>query len=441
MCRRMRDRCMHRSPGCACTRTLDCRSWTSVSATSRRIRAFRRARSRAWSRSAGRSRCSSPSTPTSPRAARVPYPGGGELPSKYWHCYDLFVALTAAAAATTRLRVGSGICLVIERDPITTAKEVASVDHLSGGRLEFGVGAGWNREEMRNHGTDPRTRMELMRERIEAMKAIWTQDEASYAGRFVSFERIWSDPKPAQRPHPPILVGGAGPGVLDRVLAFGDAWLPILRTAACSSASRSCTRAPSGRSRSIAFMPPDARELERALDAGVAPRDLLAPVRRAAPSSSRRSSAGRRRSPSWSACDGGEARARFAAAPLAHLASADADGRPHLVPITFALVGDTIYSAVDAPSRKRTPALRRLANIAANPRVAVLVDHYEDDWDRLWWVRADGRARTLDAGAPRRARRSPRSPSAIAVYRRSPPPGPVLAIDVERWVGWSAAGE
>jgi probable F420-dependent oxidoreductase len=161
-----------------------------------------------------------------PASRESPYPSGGELPRKYSHTYDLFVALTAAAAATSTLRVGSGICLVVERDPITTAKEVASLDHLSGGRLEFGVGAGWNREEMHNHGTDPRTRMRLMAERIEAMKAIWTQDEASYDGEFVNFERIWSWPKPAQRPHPPVLVGGNGPTVLDRVLAFGDAWFP-----------------------------------------------------------------------------------------------------------------------------------------------------------------------------------------------------------------------
>jgi probable F420-dependent oxidoreductase len=161
-----------------------------------------------------------------PASRESPYPAGGELPPKYWHCYDLFVALAAAAAATSRLRVGSGICLIIQRDPIVTAKAVASVDHLSGGRMLFGVGAGWNREEMRNHGTDPRTRMALMRERVEAMKAIWTQEEASYAGEHVAFERIWSYPKPAQRPHPPVLVGGLGPTVLDRVLAFGDAWLP-----------------------------------------------------------------------------------------------------------------------------------------------------------------------------------------------------------------------
>jgi probable F420-dependent oxidoreductase len=161
-----------------------------------------------------------------PASRESPYPGGGELPHKYSHCYDLFVALTAAAQATSRLRIGSGICLVVERDPILTAKEVASIDHLSGGRLEFGVGAGWNREEMANHGTDPRTRMRLFKERVEAMKAIWTQDEASYEGEFVNFERIWSWPKPVQRPHPPVLVGGNGPTVLDRVLSFGDAWFP-----------------------------------------------------------------------------------------------------------------------------------------------------------------------------------------------------------------------
>jgi probable F420-dependent oxidoreductase len=161
-----------------------------------------------------------------PASRESPYPGGGDLPRKYFHTYDLFVALTAAAAATSKLRIGSGICLVVERDPITTAKEVASVDHLSGGRFEFGVGAGWNREEMANHGTDPRTRMRLFAERVDAMKEIWTHDEATYHGEFVNFDRIWSWPKPAQRPHPPVLVGGLGETVLDRVLAFGDAWFP-----------------------------------------------------------------------------------------------------------------------------------------------------------------------------------------------------------------------
>jgi probable F420-dependent oxidoreductase len=156
----------------------------------------------------------------------TPYPAGTPLPRRYVHTFDLFVAVTAAVSATTRLRVGSGVCLLIQRDPILTAKEVASVDYLSGGRFEFGVGAGWNRPEMENHGTDPRRRMAVLRERVEAMKAIWTTDVASYAGEFVKFDRIWSWPKPAQRPHPPVLVGGSGPTVLDRVLAFGDGWMP-----------------------------------------------------------------------------------------------------------------------------------------------------------------------------------------------------------------------
>ena len=196
--------------------------------------------------------------------------GGEELPPKYWHMYDLFVALTAAAEATTRLRVGSGICLVIERDPIVTAKEVASIDHLSGGRFEFGVGAGWNREEMRNHGTDPRERMAVLRERIEAMKAIWTQDEASYTGEHVSFERIMSYPKPAQRPYPPILVGGDGPTVEDRVLAFGDAWFPNYRGHAeiLERARALLARAERPVEVHMLGVPADAGEIERVHQAG-----------------------------------------------------------------------------------------------------------------------------------------------------------------------------
>ncbi len=168
-----------------------------------------------------------------PADRRSPHPGGGgvspgsdELPEKYKHTHDLFVAMTAAAAATSRLRVGSGVCLLVQRDPIHTAKAVASIDTLSGGRVEFGVGLGWNREEMANHGTDPRSRTRLLRERVEAMTAIWTQAEAGYAGEFVDFDRIWSWPKPAQRPRPPVLLGGNGPSVIDRVLAYGDGWLP-----------------------------------------------------------------------------------------------------------------------------------------------------------------------------------------------------------------------
>jgi probable F420-dependent oxidoreductase len=153
-------------------------------------------------------------------------PEGGDLPEEYWRSLDPFLALTAVAGATEQLRLGTGICLVVQRDPIQTAKEVATLDLLSGGRFLFGVGGGWNREEMANHGTDPRRRFALLGERIRAMKEIWATDEASFAGEYVNFDRIWAYPKPVQRPHPPILVGGTGPKVLDRVLAYGDEWLP-----------------------------------------------------------------------------------------------------------------------------------------------------------------------------------------------------------------------
>ncbi|MEB3370519.1 LLM class F420-dependent oxidoreductase [Saccharopolyspora mangrovi] len=159
-----------------------------------------------------------------PASRQSSYPLGGDLPKMYVHTYDPFVACTAAAAATTTLKIGTGICLVVQRDPITTAKEVASVDRLSGGRFLFGVGAGWNREEMINHGTDPRTRMALMRERVEAMRELWTAEDSEYHGKFVDFDPVWSYPKPLQSPLP-VLVGGMGPTVEDRVLAFGDGWM------------------------------------------------------------------------------------------------------------------------------------------------------------------------------------------------------------------------
>lgn len=161
-----------------------------------------------------------------PVSRDTPYPGGGELPDEYRRIYDPFIALTAAAAFTERLLLGTGICLIVERDPITTAKEVATLDQISGGRFLFGVGAGWNEEEMANHGTDPSRRFGLMRERIEAMKAIWTEDEAAYHGKRVDFDPIWSWPKPVQSPHPPILVGGNSDGALDRVVAVADEWIP-----------------------------------------------------------------------------------------------------------------------------------------------------------------------------------------------------------------------
>jgi probable F420-dependent oxidoreductase len=164
-----------------------------------------------------------------PASRETPPPRGGELPREYHRLLDPFVALGAAAAATEKLLVGTGICLVIERDPIVLAKEVATLDHLSGGRFQFGIGAGWNREEMRNHGTDPATRMALLRERVLAMKRIWTQERPEFHGEYVSFDPIFQWPKPVQKPHPPILVGGTGPNVIERVLEYGDEWYPIAR--------------------------------------------------------------------------------------------------------------------------------------------------------------------------------------------------------------------
>jgi probable F420-dependent oxidoreductase len=204
-----------------------------------------------------------------PAAEISPFPGGGPTPHKYKSTYDLFVALTAAAAATSRLRVGSGICLVIQRDPIVTAKEVASVDHLSGGRLEFGVGAGWNREEMANHGTDPRTRMRRMQESVEAMRAIWTQAEASYHGEFVSFDPIWCWPKPQQRPHPPVLVGGNGATVFDRVLAFGDGWFPNYSPQNLERIPELLARADRPLAIDMMGVPADPAQIQACLDAGV----------------------------------------------------------------------------------------------------------------------------------------------------------------------------
>ena len=162
-----------------------------------------------------------------PSSRTTPYPAGGELPKEYSHLLDPFVACTAALAVTSTLKVGTGICLVIERDPITMAKEVASADFVSGGRFLFGIGGGWNIEEMENHGTDSKARWKILRERVLAMKQIWTEDVASYHGKHVDFEGIWSWPKPVQKPHPPIMVGGDGPHTLARVVEYGDEWIPI----------------------------------------------------------------------------------------------------------------------------------------------------------------------------------------------------------------------
>jgi probable F420-dependent oxidoreductase len=161
-----------------------------------------------------------------PASRRTPFPAGGELPKRYAHTHDPFVCLSFAAAATKKLRLGTGICLIPERDPIVTAKAVASLDLLSGGRFEFGIGGGWNVEEMENHGARYETRFKLMRERILAMKALWTEEEAAYHGQMVDFDPVWSYPKPAQKPHPPILLGGETDYTLRRVVEYCDGWFP-----------------------------------------------------------------------------------------------------------------------------------------------------------------------------------------------------------------------
>ena len=162
-----------------------------------------------------------------PTSRKSPFPGGGDLPKRYYDAMDPFVSLTAAAVATTKLKVGTGVCLVQQRDPIQTAKLVASLDQVSDGRFLFGVGGGWNQDEMENHGTEFKTRFKLMRERIEAMKEIWTKSKAEYHGDMVSFDEMMAWPKPVQKPHPPILVGGAFPQAARRAIRYGDGWCPI----------------------------------------------------------------------------------------------------------------------------------------------------------------------------------------------------------------------
>jgi probable F420-dependent oxidoreductase len=158
-----------------------------------------------------------------------PFPNGGDLPKQYYDVMDPFVTLTAAASVTTTLKVGTGVCLVQQRDPIQTAKLVASIDQVSGGRFLFGVGSGWNAEEMADHGTEFKTRFRVMRERVEAMKAIWTRSKPEYEGEFVKFPPMMTWPKPVQKPHPPVIVGGAFPHGARRAIAFGDGWVPHAR--------------------------------------------------------------------------------------------------------------------------------------------------------------------------------------------------------------------
>lgn len=161
-----------------------------------------------------------------PSARGTPYPAGGPLIRPYYDIMDPFLALTAAATATRQLRLGTGIALVAQRDPIVTAKMVSTLDQLSAGRFLFGVGNGWNQDEIENHGTAFADRHRVARERIEAMKAIWTQEEPEYHGEFVRFDRMQQWPKPRQQPHPPIIVGGAFPYAARRAIRYGDGWIP-----------------------------------------------------------------------------------------------------------------------------------------------------------------------------------------------------------------------
>ena len=229
-----------------------------------------------------------------PASRKSPWPGGPNLPKEYWSSYDPFLALQAAAAATRRLKLGTGICLVIERDPITTAKEVATLDRLSNGRFLFGIGGGWNAEEMENHGTPFKARWKILRERVLAMKTIWTQKEPEFHGEFVRFDKIWADPKPLQQPHPPIIMGGDGPTTFDRVVEFCDGWMPIMRPTqnpvekipALRERLQKAGRDPKSVPVSIFFAPPKKEGLDMLRAAGVSraifgvpsePRDAVLP--------------------------------------------------------------------------------------------------------------------------------------------------------------------
>jgi probable F420-dependent oxidoreductase len=180
-----------------------------------------------------------------PLTRKSPFPSGGDLPKKYYDVMDPFVVLSAAAAVTKTLLIGTGICLVAQRDPIQTAKQVASIDQISGGRFLFGIGNGWNEDEMANHGTAFASRHKLARERVEAMKAIWTEPKAEYHGEFVNFSPMMAWPKPVQKPYPPIMVGGAFPYGARRALQYGNGWMPhrsVPSTLTCRPCCRSSAR-------------------------------------------------------------------------------------------------------------------------------------------------------------------------------------------------------
>ena len=223
-----------------------------------------------------------------PASRLTPYPGGEPLPKPYYHMADPFVSLMAAAAATRTIKLGTGICLVVEHDPIVLAKSVATLDWLSNGRVLFGIGGGWNREEMADHGTPFDRRWQVLRERVLAMKALWSQDEASFHGEFVNFDRAISFPKPVQRPHPPILFGGATAQGRARVVEYCDGWIPIdvllddLPTAIADlrQKAEAAGRGLDTLSVSVfAFQPPRPDALARLRDLGVERVIMVAPRR------------------------------------------------------------------------------------------------------------------------------------------------------------------
>ena len=211
-----------------------------------------------------------------PTSRETEWPGGGELPREYANTYDPFVSLSFAAAVTKKIKVGTGICLVTQREPIATAKAVASLDAMSNGRFIFGIGGGWNVDEMRNHGTEHKTRFKLMRERILAMKELWTQEAGEYHGEFVDFAPAWSDPKPTQKPHPPIILGGETDYTLARVAQYCDGWFPRgsafkpdVDMARLRNAAEKAGRDPASLSVSVFRAPPEPQKLEEYAQVGV----------------------------------------------------------------------------------------------------------------------------------------------------------------------------
>src|SRR5246127_1254992 len=212
-----------------------------------------------------------------PVPRRTPAPGGGELPKRYYDVMDPFVTLTAAAAVTNRLKLGTGVCLVIQRDTIQTAKLVASVDQVSNGRFLFGIGGGWNAEEIENHGTEFTSRFKKMREQIEAMKEIWTKPTAEYHGDLVNFSPMMTWPKPVQKPHPPVILGGAFPWAARRAVRYGDGWYPNAASGnpeeyvpAFRKMAQEAGRDPASLAVTIGGAPDDPDRLKRFRDLGAA---------------------------------------------------------------------------------------------------------------------------------------------------------------------------